>query len=627
MWRLRKYLEQDTALNEESDQMNKAEHFAERLSKSVPHQLHIPPEARKRHIAILGMNGSGKTSVAKAEIIEPALIAGERVCNVDPTGVGWGLRLVRSGKAPAFPIYIVGGEHQDFALEYRSGETWADIVGTSSDSFVFDTSQMTVGKRSEWFKDFAEALIVKNKGPLHFVLDEAHLFAPQAGAQGGGIAPQMLHATNNLLSLGRSKGLRVTMISQRAAKLHKDSLTQAHTLVAMMMTGPQDRAAVKDWIADQADAAKGAEIIASLPSMKPGEGWIWAPREGVLERVKFSRPMTFDSSSAPDTAEGAAIKLTPIDPATIEGRLAQVAQEKKANDPALLRSEIARLEAKVRTLEVIPAVASSVDVDEVYRDGYRTGHEHGYNKGAFDQCKADDKIVKQHLAFMASVRDRFEQIYVMGGELLKASAAPASMLPIVKWPDDAVPHSAVRPAPIATPAQGAPKVLRSTVSAPANGGSGSKPSEHRIIDSLMFWKNVGIDEPSREQVAMVAGYKPSGGRFRNLLGGLRTGGVVDYPAEGRVRILPDAPVTAVTMSLDMARAFVRSVLSPSQLNLATAVPQHRTISRQDLAEATEYDAQGGRFRNLLGSLRTLNILIYPSDGMVSRSAWASELLQ
>lgn len=51
----------------------------------------IPEAALKKHIAILGMNGSGKTSVAKSQIIEPALAAGERVCNVDPTGVGWGL--------------------------------------------------------------------------------------------------------------------------------------------------------------------------------------------------------------------------------------------------------------------------------------------------------------------------------------------------------------------------------------------------------------------------------------------------------------------------------------------------------------------------------------------------------
>jgi hypothetical protein len=64
----------------------------------------IPESALKKHIAILGMNGSGKTSVAKSQIIEPALAAGERVCNIDPTGVGWGLRLNASGKSKGYPM-------------------------------------------------------------------------------------------------------------------------------------------------------------------------------------------------------------------------------------------------------------------------------------------------------------------------------------------------------------------------------------------------------------------------------------------------------------------------------------------------------------------------------------------
>lgn len=75
-------------------------------------KLYIPEAARKKHIAILGMNGSGKTSVAKAELIEPALAAGGRVCNIDPTGVGWGLRLARDGKKKgwsAMPLAMSSG--------------------------------------------------------------------------------------------------------------------------------------------------------------------------------------------------------------------------------------------------------------------------------------------------------------------------------------------------------------------------------------------------------------------------------------------------------------------------------------------------------------------------------------
>lgn len=35
----------------------------------------IPDGALKKHIAILGANGSGKTSVAKSQVVEPALAA------------------------------------------------------------------------------------------------------------------------------------------------------------------------------------------------------------------------------------------------------------------------------------------------------------------------------------------------------------------------------------------------------------------------------------------------------------------------------------------------------------------------------------------------------------------------
>src|SRR6185312_8281880 len=131
----------------------------------------------------------------------------------------------------------------------------------------------------------------------------------------GGLAPEMLHAANNLLALGRSKGLRITMISQRPAKLHKDSLSQAHTLIAMKLIAPQDRKAISEWVSDQTDPESGKELIASLPSLGPGEGWVWAPAENILERVRFPRPTTYDSSRAPDENEGDAPALAKIDPA------------------------------------------------------------------------------------------------------------------------------------------------------------------------------------------------------------------------------------------------------------------------------------------------------------------------
>jgi DNA helicase HerA-like ATPase len=175
----------------------------------------IPDAALDKHIAFLGTNGSGKTSAAKSAIIEPALEAGERVINIDPTGVGWGLRVSKSGKGAGYPIALFGGERGDYPLLARDAATLAEAYGTSSGSAVFDTTLMTVEERTQFFVGFAETLLRKNRGKLKLVIDEAHLFMPQAGAKVGGLVPKMLHAGNNLISLGRSRGLRITLISQR----------------------------------------------------------------------------------------------------------------------------------------------------------------------------------------------------------------------------------------------------------------------------------------------------------------------------------------------------------------------------------------------------------------------------
>jgi DNA helicase HerA-like ATPase len=253
----------------------------------------IPTGAREKHIAFLGATGSGKTSAAKRGLVEPVLADGGRALILDPTGAWWGLRLMADGKKAGYAIYIFGGDHGDYPLRARDAALLAETFAASSDSAIFDMSLMTVSERTSFFTEFAETIRRKNKGPLHLIIDEAHLFMPQAGAASGGAVPAMLHAANNLVSLGRSRGLRIALISQRPAKVHKDSLTQVQSLVAMRLLAPQDRKAISDWIADQADPARGKEIIASLPSLKPGEAWVWSPQDDVLRHTKFPLLLCF----------------------------------------------------------------------------------------------------------------------------------------------------------------------------------------------------------------------------------------------------------------------------------------------------------------------------------------------
>src|SRR5258707_14789362 len=78
-------------------------------------------------------------------------------------------------------------------------------------------------------------------------------------------------AFSDLIRLGGAFGLGVALISQRAAVINKDGLTQVETMVAMRPTSPQGRKAIHDWMEPHAIAA---DIVESLPGLVSGEAWV-----------------------------------------------------------------------------------------------------------------------------------------------------------------------------------------------------------------------------------------------------------------------------------------------------------------------------------------------------------------
>lgn len=337
----------------------------------------IPPEALESHIGILGKTGSGKSNAAKV-IAERLMQAGERVCMIDPTGTYWGLRLMPNGKPSSFRPVIFGGEHADIEITDAHGAVIAEAIATSSDSAIIDTRLMSTSGRTRFFALFAEALLRTNRGPLHLIIDEAHLFAPQ-GKVNSPDAGRMLAEANELVSRGRSAGLRVILISQRPAKLHKDSLTQVETLIAMRLIAPQDRAAVQDWVGEWADAAKGREIVASLSGLPIGDAWVWAPTHGFLERVHFPLAATFDSGK-PLSRDQAAPVLKPLDATALGERMDTIRQEAMANSPQRLKQRIAELEREIAKTP-LPG-ATKAELDAAYELGLLEGWSTGFGDAA-----------------------------------------------------------------------------------------------------------------------------------------------------------------------------------------------------------------------------------------------------
>lgn len=573
----------------------------------------IPRSALEHHIAFVGKTGSGKTGSSKSGIVEPALRAGERVCVVDPTGAWWGLRLGADGKSEGLPIYVFGGDHGDFPLLASQGEMLAEAIGETSTSAILDTTRLKTGERMRFFTDFADTILRVNKGPLRLVIDEAHLFAPQAGTRGAGAMPDMLHAANNLISLGRSRGLRIVLISQRPAKVHKDSLTQVESLVAMRLIAPQDRKAVEEWIADQADKDTGKEIIASLPTLKTGEAWVWSPEANFLKRVTFPRPATWDSSRV-QTGKTAK-RLSPIDVEKLQAKFAQVKTEAEAKDPKILQRRIAELEGKLRKAEATPAPKPATDKDAI-TDAEKRGFDQARKKLIGEM---DRELVRLKRFWLSGIGERIGPLMTFLQEETKRAKAErfvAEMTFVPSGPPAANPSAgATRREPAAAPVPRAPK--------PAADGDGNlTPAKQKILDAIAWAALLGKSNVPKDMVGFLAGASPTSSTFANNLGALRSAGLIDYPAGGEVVLTAEGAAIAVppgdapTHADIMAKIAVK--LAPAQMRILSAAANAHPddISKEDLAQMVEASATSSTFANNLGRLRTLGFITYPATGRV-----------
>src|ERR1700736_3201630 len=267
----------------------------------------LPTDALDDRIAIVGTAGSGKTYAAKG-FVERLLETGARVAIVDPLGVWWGLRASADGTAAGYPVVVFGGKHADVPITAEMGGALGRLVASEALACVVDLSELgSSAARRRFMAAFSEALYEANEEPLHLVLDEADLWAPQRPIKGW---EGLLGHIEEIVRRGRVRGFIPWLITQRPAVVHKDVLSQADILIAMKLTASQDRDAVGAWIEGQADRQEGKRILGDLPRLQRGQGYLWAPGHGILDRVGFPAIRTFDSSRTPKRGERLATPRT-----------------------------------------------------------------------------------------------------------------------------------------------------------------------------------------------------------------------------------------------------------------------------------------------------------------------------
>lgn len=522
----------------------------------------VPKGSHEHHMAILGKSGSGKTYCAKG-VAEALIDMERRVCVIDPTGAWWGLgtRIDASHKAGC-DLVVIGGDHGDLHLSPLSGEILGEAAASGNDCFVLDTSLMKVAERTKWFTDFATALFRKNQWPLYLFVDEAHLFAPQ-GRVPDPRSGEMLHAMNTIASGGRSRGIRLTMITQRPAKLHKDTLTCADTLVALRMIAPQDRAAIEDWVSGCGDRQLGREVVDSLASMPRGEGWVWYPEGGHLKRTAFPAISTIDSSATP-THDGAPRP-----------------ERRPAADLEKLR---AMLDAAVTDSSGRRPASAKADLEAAERNGRSLGFAEGYESG-WDACAA---------AVAVAVATRPARTSVSPG--------PARVdRPVAE------PRREVRPGP--------PETATRKVAAVKN--KGQRGAEMRILRVLVSFRETG--GLTTEQWAVLSRMKRTSGTWSTYVSRLRTAGLASADG-GEWRATAAGIVEAGEVDAVRPRDVLASWKEalgggPSKI-IDFLLRRPSGATRAEVASGLDYSAKSGTFSTYLSRLSTSRVVVKSGDRLM-----------
>ena len=541
----------------------------------------VQPASVTQTFAILAVRGAGKTNAARS-MAEAMFDLKLPFVAVDPVGSWWGLRASRDGNTPGLPIPVFGGRHGDIPLEASAGAMLADLIIDKRLSCVLDLSQFgSESDKKRFLLLFAQRLYARNEDPLHLFLEEADDYIPQKPFRD---EAQLLRAWENIVRRGRARGLGMTMITQRSAKINKDVLTQAETLITLRTTSPQDRAAVEAWV--KYHAAK-EEILESLSSLEDGEAWVWSPHYlGDTFRMRFPLSRTFDSGATPKNARAgerrAPATMADIDLTELRTKMEATIARAKAEDPRELRQEVAKLKAELSRQGSNPENAKR-SYDQGYGDGYREG----YKTGSREQGRRVRAIIHETIEPIRSIVEH------LGEEEIEPTMVrkPAQN---VGWP------------------KGKPRSIAHVTTALVTSENSEKSPSLRKILTALAQHPEGMDI---NRLAALSGYTVNG-HFNNMVGTLR--------ADGRITPARVSPIQITEAGLKALGSFEplptgealreywlnRVGMSKGRILEVLYNVYPHPIGIEELAERAGYTVNG-HFNNMIGSLRTMGLITPP----------------
>ncbi len=541
-------------------------------------ELIFPDEALDTHLGILGRTGSGKTYTARG-LVERLLDAGRQVVIIDPTGAWWGLR-------SHYKIPIFGGQHGDVDIDDQSGQLVADLILENKTSAIIDLSLLARESHAamrRFMGRFIARMKDRDNGALWLVIDEADEFMPQTPVRG---MERLFGDLKWIVRRGRVAGWRVMMITQRPQDIAKAMLTQIGTLVAHRLTAPQDRKAIEAWVEGNADDGEAKEVLKTLSTLKTGEAWVWSPDVDLLVRSMMPMIKSHDSGATPDADTGA-IEQPKLTELPIEGLKRAILAQKEPEDAP-------------KPQKNAPNVAQNAQIEQLYAEKAALEVQVNSLRTRLAECHT---LVRRGWDSANKLADMLDMEVPAELAAMDGVAVPEIM-----------PNTATHEDKIEQP--------RISIADPTQDHSDLSGAQRNMLRALAWWAMLGHQEPSRAQVAAICGWKVTSGHLKNVAGSLKTRGLIEYPRQGHLSLTDqgrlDAPQPDRNQSLVDT---VRNTLTTPQQTIFNQLLRKSPDSRLNLANGAGWDPSSGHLKNVIGSLRTLQIVEYPQSGVVALADW------
>jgi uncharacterized protein len=558
--------------------------------------------------ALIGKRGSGKSGGVK--VIEEELFhVGLPFITLDPVGIHYGIRSSYDGSAPGLPVMVIGGLHGDLRLDRRAGGEIARAVMEANVSCVIDFSEEPKSAYREFVRDFAKELYSKNSTPRVVIIEEAPELVPQR------FRPDMAEtyeAVERLVSRGRNKGLGVVLVSQRAATINKDVLTQVDNLLVGRLVSPQDRKALGEWVEAWDAKDKLPEFEAGLASLPTRTMWLWSP-----ETLKEFRPIRFKDFHTlhGDRTHLNRLHVLTTKPVTTDvssvvaklgQELARFSKEKTDTNrlPGLER-EVSRLKAELEKAKAAPAATLARIVEK------RVVDERAVERAVRENDQRWASWAKKLVAYSNTLQE-------------KAAALPGILTAMP--PGWTPPTVETKFAPV-TPQffRGGEAISRETwppKEKEDNGGEVQiKAGARRMLAELASRHPMVL---TRAQLATLAGFTASGGTYTTYLSILKRAGYLTEDATGNVVVtqagmdfIGEVPAAPSTHEEVMARwgHSLKAGCFRMLREIVSAYPD--PLSKSELAERIQFAESGGTFSTYLSILARNGLIEKQGDSVVA----------